>query len=155
MDQNAVLEQINDQIPIFGISTHCLQNSINSYTGKQFLDSAGRLFQTSWTTNHRSCVDVGFLTSFVSLHVISDTQRVISLMCLLSAALGFLGRPLRLQSPTLPVSLCFFKTAWTAHTITVCDRGNDTDSGNSRWAFYSFHGSGWSLALSIVRMILL
>ncbi|KAK2825158.1 hypothetical protein Q7C36_019085 [Tachysurus vachellii] len=30
----------------------------------QNLNPAGRLFQTSWRTNHRSSVDVGFLTSF-------------------------------------------------------------------------------------------
>ena len=48
-------------------------------------------------------------------------RRVISLMCLSSAALSFLGRPLRLRSSALPVSLCFFKRAWTAHLETpVC-----------------------------------
>ena len=48
-------------------------------------------------------------------------RREISLMYFSSAALSFLGRPLRLWSSTLPVSLCFFQRAWTAHLETpVC-----------------------------------
>ena len=35
--------------------------------------SAGRLFQTSWRTNHRSSVDVGFLKSFC-LFMLSQTD---------------------------------------------------------------------------------
>ncbi|MBN3307631.1 NALCN protein, partial [Amia calva] len=54
-------------------------------------------------------------------------RREVSMMCLSSAAVSFLGRSLRLRSSALPISLCFFKRAWTAHLETpVCLEMNVT-----------------------------
>ena len=51
----------------------------------------------------------------------SELMALLDIMCLSSAALSFLGRPLCLQFSTSPVSLCFFKRSWTSHVETsVC-----------------------------------